>query len=144
MDRFFNALYRERTNGWPPLVIRVATGLFFISISRGKFFAHASETDDFDRYGIPFPAAMVIVVGVVELVCGIALVIGFGTRIAAAVLAANMIGAIATAGRVDGGSFHLGVAPSMLALMLVLVWAGPGRFSVDRVLASRRGSAAAE
>ena len=34
--------------------------------------------------------------------------------------------AIATAGRVDGGTFHLGVGPAMLVAMLFLVWAGPG------------------
>ena len=49
----------------------------------------------------------------------------------------NLVGAIATAGRVDGGSFHLGVGPTMLVAMLFLVWAGPGVLAVDRMLLLR-------
>ena len=48
-----------------------------------------------------------------------------------------MVGAIATAGRVDGGSFHLGVAPTMLVAMLFLTWAGCGYLAVDRSLVAR-------
>ena len=137
MDRLYGFLFEERTRGWVPLVIRVVTGVFFVSVSLGKFFDHASEARDFDRYGIPIPATAVVLVGLLELLCGIALVLGVGTRVAAAALAANMVGAIATAGRVEGGSFNLGVAPLMLVLMLVLLWAGPGAWSVDRVLVRR-------
>src|SRR5205085_1292919 len=103
VDRLYGFLFEERTRGWVPLVIRLVTGVFFVSVSLGKFFDHASEAHDFDRYGIPIPATSVVLVGVLELVCGIALVLGLGTRIAAAALAANMVGAIATAGRVEGG-----------------------------------------
>jgi proteasome assembly chaperone (PAC2) family protein len=49
-------------------------------------------------------------------------------------LALNLVGAIATAGRVDGGTFHLGVAPAMLLAMLYLIWAGCGRLALDRKL----------
>lgn len=137
MDRLYGFLFEERTRGWVPFVIRVVTGVFFVSVSLGKFFDHASEAHDFDRYGIPVPGTTVVLVGILELVCGIALVLGLGTRIAAGALAANMVGAIATAGRVEGGSFNLGVAPLMLVLMLVVLWAGPGSWSVDRELARR-------
>ncbi len=137
MERLLAVLFKERTNGLLPLAIRIITGVFFVSVSLGKFFDHASETNDFDRYGVPIPATAVIVVGVVELVGGLALVIGLGTRIAAAALAADMVGAIATAGRVEGGVFNLGVAPLALVLMLVILWAGPGVWSIDRVLAGR-------
>ena len=60
------------------------------------------------------------------------LVIGLFTRPAALLLAINLVGAIATAGRVDGGTFHLGVGPAMLVAMLYLVWAGCGRLALDR------------
>ena len=65
------------------------------------------------------------------------LVIGLCTRPAAAALALNLVGAIATAGRVDGGTFHLGVGPAMLVAMLFLVWAGSGNLAVDRSLRMR-------
>ena len=76
-------------------------------------------------------------VGSVELLCGLLLIVGLMTRPAAAALALTMVGAIATAGRVEGGSFNLGVAPTLLAVMLVLLWTGSGRPAVDAVLERR-------
>ncbi len=116
-------------------VVRIVAGAFFVSVSLGKFVDHAQEAMDFDRYGVPVPDVAVSLVGVIELVGGGLLVVGLLTRPAAAVLALTMVGAISTAGRVDGGSFHLGVAPTLLVLMLVLLWAGAGRPSVDHRLA---------
>jgi len=49
------------------------------------------------------------------------------------------VGAIATAGRVEGGSFNLGVAPALLLAMLFLVWAGPGRLALDGRVAPQIG-----
>jgi hypothetical protein len=48
-----------------------------------------------------------------------------------------MIGAIATAGRVEGGSFNLGVAPLLLVAMLFLLWAGPGLLAFDHRVLTR-------
>jgi putative oxidoreductase len=126
-----------RAPAWVPTAVRVVTGVLFVTFSVGKFFDHAQEAADFDRYGVPVPDVAVYLVGALELVGGVLLVVGLLTRLAALVLAANMVGAIATAGRVEGGSFHLGVAPTMLVAMLFLVWAGSGRLALD----SRRGPA---
>jgi putative oxidoreductase len=76
-------------------------------------------------------------VGALELLGGLLLVVGLFTRPAAVLLALNLVGAIATAGRVDGGTFHLGVAPAMLVAMLFLVWAGSGRLALDRAMRVR-------
>jgi putative oxidoreductase len=130
----------SRVSGWAALAttaVRVVTGVFFVSVSVGKFTDHASEAVDFDRYGVPIPDVAVYAVGTLELICGIALVLGLLTRLSALLLAGNMIGAIATAGRVDGGSFNLGVAPTLLVAMLFLLWAGPGRLALDRRLLAR-------
>jgi putative oxidoreductase len=123
--------------GWVTTVIRVVTGVLFVSFSLGKFVDHVRESADFDHYGIPAPEVATYLVGTVELVGGVLLVVGLLTRPAAALLAVNLVGAIATAGRVDGGSFHLGVAPTMLVAMLFLVWAGPGNLALDRTLLGR-------
>jgi putative oxidoreductase len=102
-----------------------------VTFSLGKFTDHARESADFDHYGIPAPQVATYLVGTLELACGLLLVIGLLTRPAALLLALNLVGAIATAGRVDGGSFYLGVGPAMLAAMLFLLWSGPGHFAPD-------------
>ncbi len=115
-------------------LLRIVAGAFFVSVSVGKFVDHAQEAMDFDRYGVPVPDVAVAAVGVIEVVGGLLLVVGLLTRPAAGMLALTMIGAISTAGRVDGGSFHLGVAPTLLVVMLVLLWTGAGRPSLDHRL----------
>ena len=133
-------VFSSRLHGvgaWATTVVRVVTGALFVSFSLGKFVDHAQESADFDHYGIPAPEVATYLVGTLELVGGILLVIGLLTRPAALLLALNMVGAIATAGRVDGGTFHLGVAPAMLVAMLFLVWAGSGHVALDRVLQAR-------
>jgi putative oxidoreductase len=118
-------------------LVRAAVGFLIASISTGKFLHHAQEAVDFDRYGVPVPDVAVYAVGVVELVGGLLLIVGLLTRPAAAALALTLIGAIATAGRVEGGSFHLGVAPALLVVMLALLWVGSGRPGLDEVWSQR-------
>ena len=134
-------LRQNRLHGsaaWLSTVVRVLSGLFFMSAGIGKFADHAKEVSDFRGFEVPWPEVAVPVVGTVELVAGLLLVVGLLTRPAALVLALNMIGALATAGRVEGGSFHLVYAPVLLVLMLFLCWAGPGRLSLDGRMAGRR------
>ena len=117
--------------------VRIVTGALFISFSTGKFADHMMEAVDFERYGVPWPDGAVYLAGVIELLGGALLVVGLLTRFAALALACNLVVAIATAGRVEGGSFHLGVGPAMLAAMIFLVWAGAGALSLDAHLAHR-------
>ena len=129
-----------RTHGagaWATALVRVVTGVLFVLFSLGKFVDHAHESADFDHYGIPAPEVATYLVGTLELLGGLLLVVGLFTRPAALLLALNLVGAIATAGRVDGGTFHLGVAPAMLVAMLFLVWAGSGRLALDRTVRLR-------
>jgi putative oxidoreductase len=128
---------------WAPTVVRIVTGAFFVSVSIGKFFDRSKEVADFRKYEVPWPEVTVPVVGVVELVGGLLLVIGLLTRPAALVLAADMIGALATAGRIEGGSFHLVYPPILLICMIFLLWGGPGRLSIDEMLARRAHTGAA-
>jgi hypothetical protein len=60
------------------------------------------------------------------------------TKAVAALLAANLVGVVVTAGRVDGGLLNLGLAPTLLVGMIVLLVTGPGPFSVHRAVATRR------
>ena len=122
-------------------ILRIASGLIFVAFGLGKFTDHASETRSFAKYGLPSPGIFASAIGVLELALGLALVAGLGTRLAAVMLAGDMVGAIATAGRVEGGAINLGLAPALLVVMLFLAWSGSGRWSVDarlrRILATR-------
>jgi putative oxidoreductase len=120
-----------------PTVVALATGLIFVSFGVGHFARHAAEVNDFRRYEVPFASSAVWAVGVVELGGGVALLVGLFVRPAAAALAGDMAGVIATAGRVEGGWLNLGVAPLLLAGMVFLLWAGPGSLSLDAVLQRR-------
>jgi putative oxidoreductase len=143
MNRLLEQLTRSRVHGagaYATTAVRVVTGAVFVSVSTGKFVDHMKEAMDFESYGIPVADTAVYVVGVLELVGGLLLVVGLFTRLAALALAANMVGAISTAGVMEGGSFHLGVAPTLLVAMLFLLWAGPGAFALDNKLAGGGGA----
>lgn len=142
-----DVLHRLQTNrfqggaAWIPTVVRVVAGLFYVSTGLGKFLDYSKEVDDFRGFEVPWPEVAVPLVGTLELVGGVLLVLGFLVRPMALLLALNMVGALATAGRVEGGSFHLVYGPALLVLMVFLCWAGPGRVSIDERMASRRPSA---
>lgn len=119
-------------------VIRVVSGLFFMFTGIGKFVTFQSEVDHFAEFGIPWPSIAVVLAGLLEAVGGFFLVIGLLVRPVALALAVNMAIAIATAGRAVGGPFHLGVAPTLLVIMLVLAWSGGTWRSVDAQVLARR------
>ena len=145
INRFVEQLATSRFHGsaaYLTTAVRVVAGAVFVSVSTGKFLDHMQEALDFKSYGIPVPDAAVYAVGALELVGGLLLVFGLFTRVAALLLAANMVGAISTAGVMEGGSFNLGVAPALLIAMLFLLWAGPGALAlVSRLVGGGRGGA---
>jgi putative oxidoreductase len=120
-----------------PLLARSAAGCVFVGFSLGKFVRHPAEAAAFERYGIPFSDTATYVIGGLELLGGLALLAGLLVRPFALALAGNMTGAIATAGRVDGGPVHLLLAPALLIAMLFLLWGGPGSPALDRRLWQR-------
>ena len=121
---------RPGVGAWP-VVVRAAAGSVFVGFSFGKFFRHEAERGAFERYGIPFPDIATYLIGSLELVGGVALIVGLLVRPFAFALACNMAGAITTAGRIEGGPVHLLLAPTLLLAMLFLLWAGPGLRSLD-------------
>src|SRR5438128_7650642 len=101
------------------VLVRLILGLVFAVNGIDKFTSHTANTIDFDRWGLPAPSAFAYSIGVLELACGLAVLAGILTRPAALLLAGNMVGALLTAGRVDGGS-QLVVPPILGALALLL------------------------
>jgi uncharacterized membrane protein YphA (DoxX/SURF4 family) len=119
-----------RTGGSVVLaLVRVVVGLVFVVASLEKFVSHSTAVAHFRHWGLPSPSLFVYVIGAVELLAGAALALGLATRTAALLLLADMVGAVATAGRVDGG-MHVVVPPFLGLLSLILLARGGGRWQL--------------
>jgi len=134
--------WRAQWAAWGPTVLRVVVGFIFFMYGWDKFFGLGLGfwTDLFTAQGIPLAGGAAILVAIVELVGGIALVLGLFTRYVAALLAIDMAVAVLVVG-LDGGfwvwdngvSFPL----SLLAAAVALVLMGPGEAALDHALARR-------
>ncbi len=124
--------------GVPALVLRIATGIPLVLFGMGKFVDRAGEVRDFRSFGVPLPSVAVPLAGVIEVLGGIAILVGLLTRPAALVVATNLVVAVLTAGINEGGTFHLVVGPVLLAAMVVIAFVGPGPHSLDARILSRR------
>lgn len=120
------------------LVGRILLSIMFILAGYSKLTAIAGTAGWFGSLGIPAPTLVAIAAGIVELVGGLAILVGFKTRIAALVLAAFTIAATLIA--------HTNLADQMQQLLfmknlavtggfLILAAVGAGALSVD----ARRG-----
>ena len=119
------------STAWLATLVALAAGGIFVAFGVGHFANHGSEVAAFRSYQVPFATLAVWAVGVVELGGGAALLLGLLVRPAAAALAVDLMGVLATAGRVEGGFVNLGLASLLLAAMVFLVWAGPGALTID-------------
>ncbi len=118
------------------LILRVAVGLVFALHGWQKLTGMGVDGVGgfFGSLGVPAPALLALVVTAVELIGGIALILGVGTRIAGALLALDMAGAlllvhVGNGFFVDAGGFEFVLTLGAAALFLAL--AGPGAWSVD-------------
>ena len=125
------------------LILRVALGVVFLAHGWQKFFQFTipGAQGAFGTMGVPAAEIAAPVVASLELVGGAALILGFVTRIVAALLAVQMLAALVLvhlpAGMFadkGGIEFVLVLAAGAAALALV----GPGRVSVDGKLFGRR------
>jgi len=128
----------ERLVGWVLTLTRWTSGAIFVGFGAGKFVNHASEASSFQAYGLPSPGVFTYAIGVLELVGGLLLLLGLGTRAVAALLAGDMVGAIIVSGLLREETVSLTLAPALLVAMSVLVALGPGQLSLDRALRASR------
>ncbi|MFM2091423.1 MAG: inner membrane protein YphA [Planctomycetota bacterium] len=126
-----------------PLIARLTLGQAFILAGSGKLRNIERTTAFFTDLGLPAPGVHAVGIGTIETLGGVLLVAGLWTRPAATVLAAVMLGALATAHR-DEVLAALRFVPEsglgdlvpwtyalILALLAVL---GPGRVAVDHLI----------
>lgn len=79
------------------ILIRILVGWVFLSEGIQKFmFPDTLGAGRFHKLGIPMPHAMAILVAVVEILCGVAVLLGVETKWAAAGLLVVNLGAILT------------------------------------------------
>lgn len=121
------------------LILRLGLGLIMAAHGWQKltvFGAQGFADNMLTRLGVPAPGVMAWVVIIVELVGGICLMLGLGTRIWAilsAIVMLVVIFAVKGATTLTGeGSIELELA--ILVGMLALALVGPGHPSVDHML----------
>ena len=128
------------------LVARVIVGIVLIAHGAQKLFSYGIDgtAAAFAQMGVPMSSAAAVFAAVVELVGGAALLLGAATVVAGALVVLNMLGAfllvhIGNGVFVTDNGFELVAVIAAAALLLVA--AGPGRYSIDHALADRRRAA---
>lgn len=122
-------------------LVRVVMGLIFAAHGYQKFFIFtlAGTTESFTGMGVPFPSLVALVLATLELFGGLALLLGLGTRVIAALLTLDMLGALflvhLKAGffNPSGVEFPLSLAAGTAALAL----AGPGAYALSSAFSRR-------
>ncbi|MCC6455933.1 MAG: DoxX family protein [Caldilineaceae bacterium] len=131
---------------WAILILRIIVGIVFAVHGGQKLFLMGFDgvAGFFGSLGIPLPMIAAIVVTLLELVGGLALILGIGTRYVAAMLVVDMLVAIATVHLANGffasdGGYELVLLLAAGALYFVL--AGPGSLSLDTRLGLAKSAA---
>jgi putative oxidoreductase len=131
------ALFR-RLDWAPPLLARLVIGAIFVPTGWGKLHNLPDIVAFFRQLGIPYPELQAPFVSSVELVGGSLVLVGLATRLAALPLMGTMVVAIATAvwPQLDGWRELFGKEElHYLVLLAWLVVSGPGRVSLDGLIA---------
>ncbi len=127
------------------LLVRILVGWVFLSEGIQKFlFPDLLGVGRFIKIGIPAPHVMAPFVGVVEIVCGSLILVGFLTRLAAIPLLINITVALYTTKIVSlaknglWSTLHEARTDvSMLLGLIFLLIVGGGSLALDNFLSSR-------
>lgn len=122
------------------VILRVVLGLTFLIHGLVKFQGGLSNTAAwFDMIGLP--GFLAYIVAVVEVIGGIALILGLGTKIVSVLIAILLVGAIFTAklqggflGDGAGAGYELDLA--LFAMAVYLILADTSKFSLDAKFSS--------
>lgn len=140
MAKFYGRLVAVLTQLQHPfiLIFRLYWGWQFFVSGRGKFGNIEMVSGFFRDLAIPLPLASAYLVATVEMVGGLLLLLGLGSRLAAIPLAVTMVVALLTAHREallglvsDPDKFMAQEPyPFLVAVLIVMIF-GPGIFSLD-------------
>jgi len=118
--------------------LRLAVATIFIRHGAQKLFVYgfAGVTGAFTQMGIPFPGVTGPFIALLEFFGGIALLIGFLTRVIAVAFVFDMLVAILLV-QLKRGFSGYELEFLLLVSSVAFFLAGAGRFSVDALLAGR-------
>ncbi|HKX20495.1 MAG TPA: DoxX family protein [Nitrososphaeraceae archaeon] len=121
--------------GYGLLPVRIMAGVIFIAHGLPKFFGISQGYGFFQSVNLP--AELFVPIALLEVIGGLAILIGILTRIASALLIIEMLGAILSVklskGFVGGYEFEL----LLISICLSLVIMGPGRISIENSILRR-------
>ena|ERR1700712_463778 len=127
----------EQTQWLPALLMRLFLGSFFFETGLAKVQNLEAMTQRFIDWGIPAPAFNAALSGYTELIGGALIILGLMTRLACVPLVINMLVAVLSvkAKELTSLTDFVELDEPLYALgFLWLLFAGPGRVSLDRVL----------
>jgi putative oxidoreductase len=118
-----------------PLSLRIIAGIGLILHGFPKLLDIPGTENSFTNMGLPPELALII--GLLEFIAGIVILLGILTRIAAGLIAIQMIGAILHVKLSKGfiGGYELDLL--YLAIMISLFITGPGNLSIERNVMKR-------
>ena len=144
--------WRRKSQWMPGLIARVSIGAFFCISGANKLFVGESRErmlETITQAGIPFPEFNAIFVAAVEFVGGGLLALGLLSLLWAVMLTGVMVVAVWTVGL---GSIPDGLSalnwlsyflylPEVLYILIFfwLIFSGPGKISIDYLLARKLG-----
>lgn len=120
------------------LLLRLFVGYFFFESGWGKIHNLETFTQRFMEWGIPMPAFNAALSAWTEAVGGLLIMAGLATRLVSIPLIINMIVAVVTVKikKVEGLDDFFELDEPLYALaFLVLLFAGPGKASLDYLIA---------
>ena len=139
--RTLNLSPLARLAGLAPLAVRLIVGSIMFAHGLQKLQGGPGNfAQGLAGMGVPLPVLMAYVVTLVEVVGGLLLIVGLLSRLSALLLTINLtiavllvktgVGFLSPQGGGVGAEFDL----ALIAGLLVILFAGPGRLSVDHAL----------
>ena len=135
MPKILTGEYLHAYAGYAPLVLRVATGFVFAMHGYQKFSGGlAGVTGFLASLGFPLPEVFAVILIAVELLGGIALIVGLGTRVAAKLTTIVALVALLTV-HISKGFFISDGGYEFIMLLLAasvsLMLTGGGKWALD-------------